>query len=354
MTPAISSSATSDVQVLKDLRRSSPAYLTYLLVAGLVSGLLAPFVSVPRLWHLVLGRSVYLSIDGQTRSYNTLRRTVADVLRESEIAVRPGDRVDPPPSSAIWPGIQISVVRALPLTLSVGGTRREIRVPATTVGEALTLMNTEVRPEDRVYPDPSAALAAGMRITVERRDTRIWVERSPIPFPSEVVPDTTLLKGTRVLRSAGRPGLIERTVRAEYADGRAVAVQTLAEAVVRRPVPLVTAVGTRPLIATGGPFAGKEIMFVEATAYYPGPNNYGGGVGPTTAIGMIAQRGVVAVDPAVIPLGTRLYVEGYGSAVAGDTGGAIRGTRIDLCFSTYEEAMRFGRRNVKVYILGKR
>jgi 3D (Asp-Asp-Asp) domain-containing protein len=63
---------------------------------------------------------------------------------------------------------------------------------------------------------------------------------------------------------------------------------------------------------------------------------------------------VVAVDPSVIPLGSRLFIEGYGYAIAGDTGGAIQGMRIDLCFNSYDEAIRFGRRTVKVYIVDRR
>ncbi|HLW58376.1 MAG TPA: ubiquitin-like domain-containing protein [bacterium] len=354
MAPAVSPSTASDIRVLKDQRRCGSAYLAYLLVACFVSGLLAPFISVPRLWHLVLGQNVYLSIDRQTRAYSTLRRTVADVLKENKIVLSPEDRVDPPVGTAIWPGIQISVVRALPLVMSVGGTPRSARVAAQTVGEALALLNIQVRGEDRVYPDPSTALAPDMRITIERRETRTWVVRRPVAFPSRIVADPTLLKGTRAVRSDGRPGLLDRTVRVEYADGRAVTVQTLAEAVVTPPTPRVIAVGTKPLLAASGPYAGKEIMVLQASAYYPGPNNFGGGVGPKTAIGLIAQHGVVAVDPSVIPLGTRLFIEGYGAAVAGDTGGAIRGTRVDLCFNTYQEAMQFGRRNVKVYILAWR
>ena len=70
-----------------------------------------------------------------------------------------------------------------------------------------------------------------------------------------------------------------------------------------------------------------------------------------TASGMLAERGVVAVDTDVIPLGTRLYIPGYGMAIAGDTGGAINGERIDLCMESYGEAMEFGRRWVKVYVL---
>lgn len=316
-------------------------------------GLLLPFVSNPSLWHLVLGKAVYLSVDGETRSFSTLRQTVGDVLRESQVAVDPADRVDPPLAAAIWPGIQIGIVRAVPLTVTVGGVPEQVHLPAATVGEALSALNVEVRPQDRVYPDPSTKLAPNMRVTVERRDTRTWVEHSAFPFPTEIVRDNTLLKGRQVVRSAGEPGLMDRTVRVEYADGAPVTVQALEEALVKPPIPRVIAIGTRPVIVTHGPYAGREIMIMEATAYYPGPNNYGGPVGNWTAYGLPARRGVVAVDPYVIPLGTRVHVEGYGDAVAGDVGGAIRGRRIDLCFNTYEEAIQFGRRNVTVYILGK-
>lgn len=86
---------------------------------------------------------------------------------------------------------------------------------------------------------------------------------------------------------------------------------------------------------------------MEASAYLPSD---GGGSG-VTASGMVARRGVVAVDTDVIPLGTRLYIPGYGEAIAGDTGGAIYGNRIDLCMEDYGEALQFGRRDVTVYVL---
>lgn len=90
-----------------------------------------------------------------------------------------------------------------------------------------------------------------------------------------------------------------------------------------------------------------DTIEMEASAYLPGDGN-GDGV---TAMGIPATYGVAAVDPRVIPLGTRLYIEGYGEAIAADTGGAIRGSKIDLCMESYSEAMRFGRRDVTVYIL---
>lgn len=95
----------------------------------------------------------------------------------------------------------------------------------------------------------------------------------------------------------------------------------------------------------GGDYA--AVMTMEATAYLPSD---GGGYG-ITATGIPATYGVAAVDPSVIPLGSRLYIPGYGEAIAADTGGAIYGYRIDLCMESYSEAMQFGRRDVTVYIL---
>lgn len=70
-------------------------------------------------------------------------------------------------------------------------------------------------------------------------------------------------------------------------------------------------------------------------------------------IGVPLQRGIVAVDPRVIPMGTRLYVEGYGYALAGDQGNAIKGNRIDLFFDSHQEASNYGIKTIKVTILGK-
>ena len=92
-------------------------------------------------------------------------------------------------------------------------------------------------------------------------------------------------------------------------------------------------------------------LTMEATAYEPGPHSNGPYASGYTACGYKAGYGVVAVDPDVIPLNTRLYIEGYGYAIAGDTGGAIKGNIIDLGFETVEECYEFGRRDVVVYIL---
>ena len=91
----------------------------------------------------------------------------------------------------------------------------------------------------------------------------------------------------------------------------------------------------------------SAVYTMEATAYLPTDGSATG----TTATGIPAQRGVVAVDPNVIPLGSKVYIPGYGVAIAADTGGAIRGQKVDLCMETYGECMNFGRRDIEVYVL---
>jgi len=94
----------------------------------------------------------------------------------------------------------------------------------------------------------------------------------------------------------------------------------------------------------------KEIT-VEATAY----TAYCAGCSGITATGIDLRsnpnRKVIAVDPRVIPLGSRVYVEGYGEAIAGDTGGAIKGTRVDLFMASQSSALNWGRKTVKLQIL---
>jgi 3D (Asp-Asp-Asp) domain-containing protein len=312
-----------------------------------------PLYLTANAWGFPFGRTVHLYVDGDEQTFRSYRRTVGDALQAVQITLRPGDRVVPDTPTYLWPGIEIKVIRAVPVTLRVGRSSSSIRIAATTVGEALQLVGVTPGPIDQVYPPAETPFRPGMRVTVERREWNMWVEQRRIPFTSHTVADPQLFKGTRIVRTAGREGLDERTVEVLYANGRPAATFPHAWSAVQTPVNQIIAVGTRAMIASRGTFAGHEYMMLEATAYYPGPNNYGGGVGPRTAIGMVAQLGVVAVDPSVIPLGSRVYIEGYGYAIAGDTGGAIKGMRIDLCFNTYDEAIHFGRQQVKVYIIDR-
>ena len=164
-----------------------------------------------------------------------------------------------------------------------------------------------------------------------------------------------LVPGKSKVIAAGRPGTLEVRVRYAQRDGGPVHRSVLSSRVVRAAKPRVVAesVGATPLsefeahgIARMAYIARSAIEMV-ATAYTAECVGCGG----MTAIGRRAGYGIVAVDPRVIPLGTRLYIPGYGFAVAGDTGGAIVGRRIDLGFDSQRDAMLFGRRPIEVYQL---
>jgi 3D (Asp-Asp-Asp) domain-containing protein len=104
-----------------------------------------------------------------------------------------------------------------------------------------------------------------------------------------------------------------------------------------------------PIVAQ--PQAEGKTITVTATAY----TAFCAGCSGVTATGIDLRSNpnqkVIAVDPTVIPLGSTVYVEGYGEAIAGDTGGAIKGNRIDLFIPNYANAIDFGKRTLEVTIL---
>lgn len=108
--------------------------------------------------------------------------------------------------------------------------------------------------------------------------------------------------------------------------------------------------GSNPIIVPKECFA-QYAYDMEATAYDPSPESNSLEWAGETALGWRTRYGIAAVDPRVIALRSLIFVEGYGFAWAGDTGGDIKGKRIDLCYNTTKEALRWGRRKAKVYVL---
>ena len=133
-----------------------------------------------------------------------------------------------------------------------------------------------------------------------------------------------------------------------FSNGVEINRQILNRTVVTQPIDQTIRVGVKNKVSTSeGDFKYARVLTVEATAYsseQPNLSNY-------TFTGERVRHGIVAVDPRYIPLGTIMYIPGYGMALAADTGGAIRGYKLDLAFETIAEAIQFGRRNITVYIL---
>lgn len=328
-----------------------PFERTWLLLC--LVGAMTSAISAAVLAHLPHG--VVLRIENETqqlstRQLSTFDATVRDVLNEAKIAVGPHDRLIPDPSTRLAPGLTIEVRRAFPVTLQVDGGERKVMTGASTVDELIGdhRSGVQVRPRDRVYPAPETPLSPGAVVRIVRIETRIVSKPERLPYARVSKPDTTLPRGMTRLAQAGRAGVRTRRIAVTTADGAVIDRQVLGTVMITPPQDQVLQVGTRRVFAARGEFAGKEIVQMEATAYAPWT---GKGVDDITAIGLKARYGVVAVDPRVIPLRSELFIEGYGRAIAGDTGGAIKGHRIDLCYNTAREAIKFGRRPVRVYIL---
>lgn len=244
-------------------------------------------------------------------------------------------------------GDAVEVRRPVYVSVVADGRARPLLTTAATVAQALREAGVQVGTRDRVFPHPSTPLRPQSRIRVVRIRREVLTRRVSVPPPTVRRRDPAVPWG-RVVTEPGRIGLRQVTVVKTYADGRLVSVVQTAARLLRPAVPTVVRVGQRRLVASRGAFAGYEYLDVVATAYAPW---HGKGVDGTTAIGLRAGYGVVAVDPRVIPLRSRLYIEGYGYAIAGDTGGRIKGLRVDLGFDSVREARRFGRRSVRIYIL---
>lgn len=184
-----------------------------------------------------------------------------------------------------------------------------------------------------------------------RETVRTLIQREPIPFPTVTKPGLDLRAGTSKVLRAGRNGEKQIIFRVYYRGETEVRRELVSSKIIKKPVPEVVAVGRRGNLPSRGYFSGRKTLVMIATGYDPSPASNGGNRSGRSAIGLKVGHGVVAVDPKFIPLGTRLYIEGYGYAVAGDTGGAIKGNRIDLGHDTRQAANRVGRRKVIVHIL---
>lgn len=249
-------------------------------------------------------------------------------------------------SQTWYGGTEVKIYHAVPVTVIYQGKTIQLMTGKPTVKE----LAQSIHPQGKfkVSTDEKTRPTAGMTIKVTAVEEKTIEKVRPVKFETVKTPDDKMEKGQTVIESAGVAGSEKATVRETYEDGVLVDITTLSKTEIAKPVAQKERVGARDTVETSrGVMRFRETKYMETTAYTEADGPGGG----YTATGLRAKRGVVAVDPNVIPLGTRLFIEGYGFAVAGDTGGAIRGNIIDLCMDHNSEAVSWGRRDVKVYIL---
>ncbi|MBO8138144.1 MAG: G5 domain-containing protein [Desulfotomaculum sp.] len=235
------------------------------------------------------------------------------------------------------------------VTIKVDGKEHSLYTFKKSIQNVIRESGTAVGEEDIVTPSLVSTVKEGEVIKITRVIKRQVHEEKEIPFQVIKRPDYRLPQGWEVVKQDGIKGVKKLVYQVTLHDGIEMAKNLIQAETKRKPRPKIIAVGKRPAVPLVNRSQNKKQVFAdgyfkaEATAYTF--------TGYRTATGITPYRGVIAVDSSIIPLGTRLYVEGYGEGVALDTGVAIKGNRIDVFFPTKQEALKWGRRVVKVKIL---
>ncbi|MFZ3172487.1 MAG: ubiquitin-like domain-containing protein [Carboxydocellales bacterium] len=291
-----------------------------------------------------VNKSVNIKVAEQVVTVKTSGKTVADALVKAKITIGSKDVVTPGLTTTLSEGMKIEINRAKQVTINYDGNKQLVWTHGSTVQEVLNQANIKVGKLDQVVPSPQSAFKD--QIVITRITEKVLEETITVPFGVERKSDSSMLRGVRKVVSRGSVGLNKRVVKVVYFDGKIVRREVLKTLTVRKPQNQVLAIGTvRTVSRGGGPLAFRESLVLEASGYTH--------TGHRTSTGRVTERGIAAVDPSVIPMGSRVYVDGYGYALAADRGSAIVGNRIDLFFETKAEALNWGRRNVRVYLLGE-
>ncbi len=310
-----------------------------------------------------LQTTVVIAHDGQEIQVSTLASTVEDVLRKQNIVIEEGDKVIPNLNEKIKDGTRIVIHRAFEIKLIDGKTEKQILTAENNVKDLIDSLNIQLQEEDKIQPMLEEPIREGDVVTITRVTREVVVETQELPFQTVFKNNGDLEKGKTQVVQEGKKGLKEVKLETVYENGIEVSKKILEEKVLESSLNEIVEKGTMALVATsrGDLSRYSEVFTMTATAYHAGYSSTGKSPGDKyygmTASGTKVRPGVVAVDPKVIPLGTKLYVQStdgrvdYGYAFAEDTGGAIKGNKIDLYFETPKEVKNFGRRTVKVYVL---
>lgn len=294
-------------------------------------------------------KAVALVINGDKGVYQTAALTVQGFLDEQNIEVKPSDKVSVDLNSFIEDDQTIEINSAVDMTIIDNGQTYHVKAHPATVDEVLAATGHARGANDWVYPQYKTEAKAGSVITVYRITYKQFERTEARDINVVKKYDSTMPAGTQRVEQEGICGVDNVLYEYMFKDGKKICEFELERITVQEAQDKIIVIGTKQTAgntAEASPVSTgdySKCLTVSATAYTH--------TGNRTATGTVARVGVIAVDPKVIPLGTRVYVEGYGYATAEDTGGAIKGNRIDVFLNSNSECINWGRRNVKIYIL---
>ena len=283
----------------------------------------------------------------------TTATTVGELLKEQRITLNKHDQISPKPQKAIKNKMKVDIYFANHLTLVDGGNQQQVWSTSATVADFLTQQGIILNDLDRVEPSLSETVKKNGVVNIIRVEKVTDVVEEPLQFAVVTRKDSTLAKGKQEVVAEGKQGLTSKQYEVIRENGKEVSRKLIKEQKLRDKQDKIVAVGTKDLsmqVSRGEVSGGRE-FYVSTTAYTAECNGCSGRTATGINLRTNPNAKVIAVDPSVIPLGTKVYVEGYGYAVAADTGSSIKGFKIDVFFPTKSDAYRWGSKKVKIKVL---
>lgn len=277
--------------------------------------------------------------------------TVKKLLELQEITISEDDELNYALDYTVENGDIITIKHSIPIIINYDDVPRMVCTTSLTVGELMDSLSDDYETSEYYLVDDLSddePLTEGMIINLSSTLVKSVTTYEKIEKSIEYKETGELASGTERVVQEGSDGIVKVVSEQTYVGGELTNTTEISRETVTDPINSIIEKGTASMVSTPvGDYKYTKSLSVVATGY----TQYDEGCDSTTATGAAAVRGVIAVDPSVIPLGTKLYVPGYGVATAADTGGAIDGNRIDLCYNSVDEAFAWGRRTVTVYIL---
>lgn len=313
-------------------------------LAGLLAASYTPWGAVastrPEPVQLIIRRAVPLTLhdDEVSTTLYTTQPNVGEALLEQGLTLFLGDQVTPSLGTRLSPGMHVYIQRSRPVAVAVDGRLIQTRTRRQTVGEVLAQEGVALMGQDYSRPAANQPLTANETIEVVRVREVNEIEAEYIAFETEWIPDEAMEIDQTEVRQPGVTGVIKSRTRVRYENGQEVERKFEDKWLDQSPSKRIVAYGTNIVIRTietpDGPLEYWRRIAVLLTPYTAATSGkdpdhplYG-----ITASGARVSYGMAAVDPKVIPLGTKMYVPNYGEAIAADTGGLIVGKHVDLAF----------------------
>lgn len=304
---------------------------------------------------VIKANTITINNCGEEQTISLAKGTVEEALNRTGITLAENQSVTPSLNTVITGDMNIYVYNSKNIKLTTNGTEMTVKAPEDTVENALNILGYEITDDDILNVDKNAQIEDDMKITLKKVTYVDEKSTKKISYKTVEKDSDNIMTGESEVSQKGVDGEKEVTKRCKYIDGKYDSTKVIDEKVTKKPVDKIVLNGTKRGTTTdtsGAPVSYSYMVSGSGTAYTAAP-------GALTATGVPVYEGGVAVNPAIIPYGSKLYIEAadgshvYGYATAVDTGGALMdgSAIVDLFYFSYDDCVSFGRRDVNVYVL---